>query len=248
MSTENNETKAQIIFVEDLNLNNRVKNVLRFYNIKSVEDLIDLDYERLILMHGMGEKGVSEILEVIHEQGYTLTYEGPKVEKEALKDKGTLILEDYGFPANLYEILYRNGIYTIEQLKEKKDTLKEIKGFGPVRQRKLLEVMQNLGITTSSKKSFEVAKQTSSSEEENLRDSLIIENRNLKQENKEIEQRIKAKKVLLESLQRLAEEYENLNKENEKLRQEEQEIDQQFAEFEGKLPEGTKKFIKNKEN
>lgn len=248
MSTENNETKAQIIFVEDLNLNNRVKNVLRFYNIKSVEDLIDLDYERLILMHGMGEKGVSEILEVIHEQGYTLTYEGPKVEKEALKDNGTLILEDYGFPANLYEILYRNGIYTIEQLKEKKDTLKEIKGFGPVRQRKLLEVMQNLGITTSSKKSFEVAKQTSSSEEENLRDSLIIENRNLKQENKEIEQRIKSKKVLLESLQRLAEEYENLNKENEKLRQEEQEIDQQFAEFEGKLLEGTKKFIKNKEN
>jgi hypothetical protein len=124
-------------------------------------------------------------------------------------------------------ILYKNGIYTLDDLIKYGSRVLELPNYGPLRRKQLLERLNELGVTLVVAKEGETRESTQ---------ELI---NTVRQENSEIRLRIESKQAMLL-------EYEDLLRERAELRMREAELDQLI---ESKLKElGGMSYVKKQGN
>ncbi len=140
--------------VEDMPISSNLKNAFRINGIVTLQNILDTDYKRILKIRNIGEKYIDELKSYVHELGYELLNEEESISKkvERFRKNGVILLEDYGWPTYLYNLLYQNGIYTLDDLKKKKDKIFEIKNFGPKRKEELERKLLELGISLYEKK------------------------------------------------------------------------------------------------
>lgn len=209
------------ITLKDLGIKKRTRKRLSLYNIETLEDLLQIDYEDLTKIRQLGIGGLKEIKGALHNAGYKIKNEdkSQEVQKEKLKQEGKVLLEELGFSPQAYSLLYREGIFTLQQLSNRWREIPIIKGYGPNRQRQLLDQLTILGV---GREGLLIPKEVEQQaiEQEKL-------NKSAKEEQKQSED-IKRRNILIEMQQ-------SLLKEKQALRIREQEIDNELAKIRGEL-------------
>ena len=205
------------ITLKDLGIKKRTRKRLSLYNIETLEDLLQIDYENLTKIRQLGIGGLKEIKGALHNAGYKIKNEdkSQEVQKEKIKQEGKVLLEELGFSPQAYSLLYREGIFTLQQLNNRWREIPIIKGYGPNRQRQLLDQLTILGVGITGEGLLipkEVEQQAI--EQEKL-------NKSAKEEQKQSED-IKRRNILIEMQQ-------SLLKEKQALIIREQEIDNELA-------------------
>ena len=167
-------------------------------------ELLDCDDFKKI--RGIGEKYNSDLLEFIDKTG--LRKSDNKIKDGMIynfRRAGLVVLEDIFEDKYICNILYKNSIYTIDQLIKNKDKVLQIKELGSDRKNKLFEMMKLANIKFD--------------EDENL--SLEDKIKRIKEINKELEDRISKKEKMIE-------EYESLLLINSELNEKEKELDRKL--------------------
>ena len=148
-----------------------------------------------------------------------------------LKEQGIRLLEEDIKDPMLYLILYKNGIYTLEDLVNYGPKVLELPNYGPLRRKELIRILKELGIDIEPVVVVNNEVQITKSTEE------LIEEVRL--ENSEIRARIESKQAMLL-------EYDELLRERAELQRREEELDQLI---ESKLKElGGKSYVKKQGN
>lgn len=192
------------IKLEDLSdLNKHIKLALtRQLGIRTLGELLTTDYNEILKTKNIGEYYMEMLKEYVHKKGYVLKNE-EIVLREILIQKrkeGLQLLEDVIEFPRIYFILYRNGIYTIDDLVNYGPRALELNGLGPLKRNQLLNRMKSLGIE------FKVDN-ILSREKQEKHGSLIEE---VKRENKEIVDRIEHKASLVDEVNELIKERDQL--------------------------------------
>lgn len=136
--------------VSRLELPVAVKNVLtRQLSVYTLGDLLTTDYERIIKARNFGETYLGILKDYVHSLGYTLKDEQPTLKETltALREKGVQLLEEVIPNYRIYTPLYKNGIYTIEDLLNFGPEVHKLVGFGTIRQQELAEKMKELNLS-----------------------------------------------------------------------------------------------------
>lgn len=119
--------------ITSLGLDGRITNKLRVYfGIKTLEELLELDYECLFRIRGLGEESILKLKECIHKFGYSFKNEKLTINevKEEYRKQGKLLLEELGLASDVCIKLYRNNIYTLEELVQYGDDVYDLDKFG----------------------------------------------------------------------------------------------------------------------
>ena len=190
------------IKLEDLSdLNKHIKLALtRQLGIRTLGELLTTDYNEILKTKNIGEYYMEMLKEYIHKKGYVLKNE-EVVLREILIQKrkeGLQLLEDVIELPRIYFILYRNGIYTIEDLVNYGPKVLELSGLGPLKQKQLISKMKELGVE------FRV----DSILKKEINHGTLIEE--VKRENKEIVDRIEHKASLIDEVDELIKERDQL--------------------------------------
>lgn len=206
--------------IENMEMSVRTSNCLKRAGVKTIGGLLELNYEDLSQVKNLGKKGLEEILEATHKMGYKITGEKPSWEEERkrLRKENQILLEDYGIPFTT--ILYKNGIFTREQMIENLGKIEDMKGLGPEKKNILRKTLIQKGIVS----------EVTPKEKESI-DNLAKQrarNIQLEEENSKIRERIQEKHDLLEKYQQLIEE-------NQKLIEEEQKLDEELKKIRGEV-------------
>lgn len=219
--------------IEDLGLPTSVKKVLHGqFGIYTFGDLLNVEYDLFMRIRNMGTGKLKILKDYVHSLGYTLKNEEPMLEEvlEKLRNNGVELLEEKFPNAKVYMPLYRNGIYTLEDLVNYGPDISNIVGFGELRQKELLSRMQELGLT------FVVSNKNALGEEIGTRPAITIDIprptvavipteaviRQARVENHVI-------KDLIEHKDQLVKEYDQLMLEREQLLAREKELDELIA-------------------
>jgi len=136
--------------VSQLELPVAVKNVLtRQLAVYTLGDLLTTDYERIIKARNFGETYLGILKDYVHSLGYTLKDEQPTLKEtlKSLKDQGVQLLEEIIPNVRIYTPLYKNGIYTLDDLLNFGPDVYKLVGFGLLRQQELTEKMNELNLT-----------------------------------------------------------------------------------------------------
>lgn len=202
--------------VENFPLSKSIIIILRKLGIYTLGDLLRTDYEILAKAWNMGEKKLQDLKDYIHSLGYTLKGEKLNLEeiKNSIKAQGGKLLEEIIDESKIYLTLYRNGIYTLEDLLNYGSEVYNIKGFGPTRQKLLKQKLKELNIVLADKK---VDYNIPASSTLTMSPEWVIEQ--AKKENAFIRKCLERKKKLLL-------EYESLIEEKEALITREAELDE----------------------
>ena len=218
ISIENEIDDKTKVDITDIDLSKDIKKLglsgilsgnLKRAGVETLGDLLNLNYDDLKHIHGIGSKGKKDILDFVHGLGRTIQNEPETSSYQERKEQGQVLLDDYGIPNSVCLPLYRAGIYTMEKLRENPSAVKEIKYFGPKKKEILQQYLDNL---------------ESMQQKENIK--LQKRNSKLKQENEEIQKRIKTKQTLLN-------EYAKLLIERERLTEKERKLDEKLAQIRG---------------
>lgn len=190
------------IKLEDLSdLNKHIKLALtRQLGIRTLGELLTTDYNEILKTKNIGEYYMEMLKEYIHKKGYVLKNE-EVVLREILIQKrkeGLQLLEDVIELPRIYFILYRNGIYTIEDLVNYGPKVLDLSGLGPLKQKQLISKMKELGVE------FRV----DSILKKEINHGTLIEE--VKRENKEIVDRIEHKASLIDEVDELIKERDQL--------------------------------------
>lgn len=204
-----------IYSVENFKISKSIIIILRRLGIYTLGDLLRTDYEILVKAWNMSERKLQDLKDYIHSLGYTLKGEKQNLEeiKNSIKAQGGKLLEEIIDESKICLTLYRNGIYTLEDLLEYGSEVYDIKGFGPIRQELLKQKLKELNIVLLDK---EINYNFSSSSAITMSPELVIEQ--AKKENVLIRKCLERKKQLLL-------EYESLIVEKEVLIAREAELD-----------------------
>lgn len=205
-----------------------VKMLQRSLDIRTLGELLTTDYDEILKARNIGEHYMEVLKEYVHNKGYVIKNEAESLREILLnkRKEGIQLLEDVIDSPKVYLILYRNGIYTLEDLINYGPKALELPGYGPLRRKELIEKMKELGIE------FQVDVIINGEKGTVPTKTLIDE---VRRENKEIRERIEQKSALLL-------EYEELIKEREELLIREKELD---AAIESKLKElGGSAYVK----
>ena len=220
-----NLTSEQLeILISTLELDNSVKKILKRAGINTLGDLLTTDYSYILRCRGLGEYKMELLKQYVHSLGCNLRHEEKSlnVQLRELKEQGIRLLEEDLLDPKLYMPLYRNGIYTLNDLIKAGSKVLEIPNYGPLRRHDLIERLKELGVEL-------VVERADVS-------SLIDDVRN---ENNEIRARIASKEAMLL-------EYDELLREKAELIKHEEEIDRLI---ESKLKElGGKGYVKKQGN
>lgn len=208
-----------LISVDKLALSPRLKNTLsKRGNIHFLGDLLTIDYKSILRIRTMGEDGIIELKKYLHSLGYSMQNEEPILKEivEKFKQKGIpMVHESLGLDGRTAGVLYRNGIYTLEDLLNFGERVFELVGMGDLKTKNLKEAMEarniHFGTIVSIPQESPVA----------IRPSEIIVQR-LKSENATIKERVDRK-------EELASEYDKLIAEREKLIAREKSLDEEIA-------------------
>ena len=206
-----------------------VRKLLVRAGIETLGDLLTTDYDYLRRIRSMGEYKLELVKQYVHSIGCKLRNEEISVQSVAknLKEQGIRLLEEDLLDPKLYMILYKNGIYTLDDLIKYGAKVLELPNYGPLRRKQLLERLNELGVTLVVAKEGEARESTQ---------ELI---NTVRQENSEIRLRIESKQAMLL-------EYEDLLRERAELRMREAELDQLI---ESKLKElGGMSYVKKQGN
>ena len=205
-----------------------VKMLQRSLDIRTLGELLTTDYDEILKARNIGEHYMEVLKDYVHNKGYVIKNEAESLREILLnkRKEGIQLLEDVIDSPKVYLILYRNGIYTLEDLINYGPKALELPGYGPLRRKELIEKMKELGIE------FQVDVVINGEKGTVPTKTLIDE---VRRENKEIRERIEQKSALLL-------EYEELIKEREELLIREKELD---AAIESKLKElGGSAYVK----
>lgn len=208
-----------LITINSLGISNRLKNSLtRQGGINYLGDLLSHDYSRLMRIRTLGEDGLIELKKYIHSLGYKLNNEAPLLTEiqEEYKTRGIpMIQEELGLDAKTCGVLYRNGIYTVQDLVNFGEKVFELVGMGDLKRQKLKEAMESKDIH------FGTAVVITPEEPVAVMPTKEVVDR-LKQENTAIKIRIGRK-------QELVSEYDRLLAERQELMTREQKLDEEIA-------------------
>lgn len=144
------DNKTAFISINDLEISNGIKIILRRNAyVYTLGELLTTPFDKIMLCRQMSETKMLELREYIHSLGYKLNGEHLFTSEivDNLRNEGKVPLEDYGFTANVYNILYRNGIYTLDDLYQRKDEIVNFKSFGPLREQELNDVLNNIDVS-----------------------------------------------------------------------------------------------------
>ncbi len=216
--------------IKDLELSNRIKNSLtKRMRITTLGQLLRTDYNyflRACRCHSyLGELAIKEIKDFIHNLGYIFPNEYPSMKEitNAKKAKGIKLLEDYGFSTRLCGALYRNGIFTLEDLQAVGSVVEKLEGVGPIKVKELYEKLEKLQIGLEDKTPETVKLANPKLVANGLEFAPTVEKmQELQQSNEEIRNRIAQKELLLK-------EYEEILREREDLLKKERELDDLIA-------------------
>ena len=122
---------------------------LRRYGIYNLEQLLSYDYSAICKIKQMGESGYIEFKKFVHSLGYKFEGEFEFLSEvlEDMRNNGIQILDDVFDDNSITGFLYRNGIFTVDDLVKSKNKIYEIKKFGPIRRKELFELMEKAGIS-----------------------------------------------------------------------------------------------------
>lgn len=211
-----------LIPIRNLGLSTRVKNALtRKGQIYYLGDLLARDFESLVRIRNLGEDGIVEIKKYAHSLGYSLKDEDLLLNerKAEYKAKGIpMVQEELGLDGKTSGVLYRNGIYTLQDLINLGERVFELVGMGDVKAQKLREAIASKGIKLSTEVVF--TKEEISEPIAVMPTEKIV--KQLKQENTAIQLRISQK-------EELSAEYDRLIAERKELMAREQKLDKEIA-------------------
>lgn len=210
-----------LIPIQNLQLSQSLKSTLaRRGGIKFLGDLLTIDYDKIMKIRNMGESGMMELKVYLHSLGYSLQNEESTLREieEDYKEKGiTMIHESLGLDAKTTGVLYRNNIYTVDDLMNFGPDVFELIGMGPVKKKKLQDAMSEKGISFGTdvvihaKAPLDVSSVVRPTED--------IVNR-LKTENSSIKERIAKKEKLIAEYEKLLTERDTLIEREKKLDEE----------------------------
>lgn len=214
--------------IKELDISNYTKGRLLNHGIETVEDLLKIDYEDLTKLRQLGKKGLKEISTFLHQMGYKIKNEesDKEVKREQLKEEGKVLLEDLGLKRELYSILYREGIFTLQELNNHWKEIPEIKGYGPRRQIQLSEQLSFLGIKVT-EEGLQIPEEVTQTIDNQEEINKLVEKPGEKQTQEESDKLLALQQSLLAEKQQL------------QLR--EQEIDKELANIRGELFETRKR-------
>ena len=223
------------ISVTELRLSEYLMKRLLWSNILDLGTLLNTDYETFKKMHNVGEKYLRELIDYVHSIGYTIIGEENflPIVLEEKRSRGVKLLEDYGFSSRVYLTLYRNGIYTLEELLEYGPAVYKLTSFGPLRQKELADKMHELGVSFVEKPLIELSVQdakllpdgVSNLPSEETISKLATENNSIR--------------IIIERKEKLLKEYERLLEERRILLARERELDLEIQEKLNSLKEST---------
>ena len=220
-----NLTSEQLeVLISTLELDNSVEKILKRAGINTLGDLLTTDYSYILRCRGLGEYKMELLKQYVHSLGCNLRHEEKSlnVQLRELKEQGIRLLEEDLLDPKLYMPLYRNGIYTLNDLIKAGSKVLEIPNYGPLRKSLLLEQLKELGIELV----------VECNDVSDLIEGVRIENN-------EIRARIASKEAMLL-------EYDELLREKAELIKREEEIDRLI---ESKLKElGGKGYVKKQGN
>ena len=121
---------------------------LYWNGIHTLGDLLDADFNDICKTRHVGEAGAIEIKEYVHSLGYTLKgeYEFVSEKVKKLREKNIELLEDVFKETTICGFLYRNDIFTVEDLVNSYEKVLSIGNFGPKRKEQLYELMKKNNI------------------------------------------------------------------------------------------------------
>ena len=214
--------------IKELDISNYTKGRLLNHGIETVEDLLKIDYEDLTKLRQLGKKGLKEISTFLHQMGYKIKNEesDKEVKREQLKEEGKVLLEDLGLKRELSCILYREGIFTLQELNNHWKEIPEIKGYGPRRQIQLSEQLSFLGIKVT-EEGLQIPEEVTQTIDNQEEINKLVEKPGEKQTQEERDKLLALQQSLLAEKQQL------------QLR--EQEIDKELANIRGELFETRKR-------
>lgn len=208
-----------MVRINNLDLSPRLKNALiKRGGLTYLGDLLTTDYEDVKHIRVIGEEGIIELKNYIHSLGFSLPNEKPTMKelKESFKEKGIpMVGETLNLDGQVSGVLYKNGIYTLEDLINFGPKVFELIGIGDVKKKKLAEALKARNIELGA--SIVLPAETPFA----IRPTEIIVNR-AKEENESIKKRIDTKEKLLA-------EYEKLLEERSSLIAREQKLDEEIA-------------------
>ena len=133
-------------------------------HIYTLGDLLSLDYFSVIgdktygsKIRGLGDKGIKQVIEFIHEIGFLLKNEENSLEYiiNNYKNKGILVIEDIISDSCLCNILYSNNIYTVDDLKNIGLDVLEFPGIGKKNRDYLINILWELDSELERKNEFD---------------------------------------------------------------------------------------------
>ena len=204
-----------------LNLSNKVIKCLHKRGIYTLRELLDTEYNDIKKTKRLGEAGVEEIRNALKPFGFTLKNadQAWEVQREKRIEEGYQLLETYGWPKEIYSLLYQNGIFTLEDVENNLGKIETIKNYGPKRQSLLRQYLKQTNIEevaldsrTSSKVKIE--------EEKGLEERLFRLNQKKKKKNKEQREKVEKKEALVTEYYRLLEEQAELQERERKADEE----------------------------
>ena len=144
-----------LVPIQNLELSNRVYNCLLRKGLCFLGDILTYDYEDFLKIRNFGEERLLELKKYIHSLGFSL--KGEKIEvKEAIEEckKNNVIMvhEELGIKATMCSILYRNGIYTLDDFLSYGPEVFNLVGMGDMRIEAIQDAMLEKGISFSSYK------------------------------------------------------------------------------------------------
>lgn len=189
-----------------------LKNVLRQrLHVYTIGELLTTDYEEILKARGIGKHYMEILKQYVHSKGYVIKNEEESLREILIKkrEEGIQLLEDVIDSPKVYLILYRSGIYTLEDLVAYGPKALELPGYGPKRRKELVDKMKELGIE------FQVDVIVDGEKGTEPTRTLVEE---VRRENNELRERVEQKSALLL-------EYEELIKERAELMVREKELD-----------------------
>lgn len=223
-----------------LNLSNKVIKCLHKRGIYTLRELLDTEYNDIKKTKRLGEAGVEEIRNALKPFGFTLKNadQAWEVQREKRIEEGYQLLETYGWPKEIYSLLYQNGIFTLEDVENNLGKIETIKNYGPKRQSLLRQYLKQTNIEevaldsrTSSKVKIE--------EEKGLEERLFRLNQRLASKNKEQREKVEKKEALVT-------EYYRLLEEQAELQERERKADEELAKIRGELSEKIPEYTKGR--
>ncbi len=207
------DDRLLFIRLETMNLSESIVKILNHrLGIYILGDLLNTNYEEIAKARNMGNVKIRELLNCVHKLGLILKNEPIDINKirEGVKSKGQVLLEDIFDNSKLYMLLYRNNIYTLDDLQNYGFKVFTIKRLGKALQEELRKKLAELNIDLSlvtDINDFQV-------DDDTVNEEVILRQR---QENDLIKARLLKKKELLDKYKILIEEKNKLLAEEKRL-------------------------------